>query len=96
MYPDTAVTTPTWEKKVSLMMKTTKETTPRERCPILTQVPVGFLAVIAALMVIAVIVVAAGMTVHGFHTIERGGKLRHVLGEHVTACVLNPVNPGCG
>jgi hypothetical protein len=68
MYPSTAVTTPTWEKKVSLMtMKTTKETTPRERCPILTQVPVGFLAVIAALMVIAVIVVAAGMAVHGFH-----------------------------
>ena len=53
-----------------MTMKTTKETTPRERCPILTQVPVGFLAVIAALMVIAVIVVAAGMTVHGFHTMN--------------------------
>jgi len=52
-------------------MKTAKPATPtatpRERCPVLTQVPVGFIALITALIMIAVLGIALGMAAHGFH-----------------------------
>jgi len=52
-------------------MKTAKPAAPasplRERCPVLTQVPVGFIALITALIMIAVMVLALGMAAHGFH-----------------------------
>jgi hypothetical protein len=41
--------------------------TQRGRCPILTQVPVGLIAAITVLFVIAVIGLALAMAVHGSH-----------------------------
>jgi hypothetical protein len=60
---------------MSQVMKTAKAATLRERCPILTQVPVGLLAAITALIVAAAIVAAIGMAVHGFHPVNLASSM---------------------
>jgi hypothetical protein len=43
---------------------------PRERCPVLTRVPVGFIAVISVLLIVAAVFTASAMTASGSHRMD--------------------------
>jgi hypothetical protein len=60
---------------MSQVMNTAKAVEPRERCPVLANIPIRFLAVITALIAVAAVAAALSMATHESHPVNQASGI---------------------
>jgi hypothetical protein len=56
---------------MSQVMNTAKAVKPSERCPVLTNIPIRFLAVLTALIAVVAVAAALSMATHETHPVNQ-------------------------